>query len=158
YESWPRSITMRSAKNSEPVFALWPRGPTLHTVLSLRSRQQLAPVIRTLAGWLVAFGVVTMLLAVFGHQLATMPLALRALVMSGVLVTLMVNLAMPLLSAGLARWLRGAQTTRGPEVSDDPAPVPSVAPEHARLETLPDWPARTIAVLSTVDQGAYAIP
>jgi antibiotic biosynthesis monooxygenase (ABM) superfamily enzyme len=34
-----------------------------------------------------------------------MPLALRALVMSGVLVTLMVNLAMPLLSAGLARWL-----------------------------------------------------
>jgi hypothetical protein len=31
-------------------------------------------------------------------------------------------------------------------------------PEHPRLETLPDWPARTIAVLSTVGSGAHAIP
>jgi hypothetical protein len=31
--------------------------------------------------------------------------------------------------------------------------------EHPRLETLPDWPARTIALLSTVDDdGLYAIP
>jgi hypothetical protein len=31
-------------------------------------------------------------------------------------------------------------------------------PEHPRLETLPDWPAQTIAVLSTVGSGAHAIP
>ena len=112
----------------------------------------------TLAAWLVAFGVVVSLLALFGHRLARMPLALRALVMSGVLVTLMVNLAMPLLAAGLARWLRGAPPTRGPEVNYDSNLVPSVAPGHPRLESLPDWPARTIAVLSTVNRGAYVIP
>jgi hypothetical protein len=34
----------------------------------------------------------------------------------------------------------------------------TVATNHPRLQALPDWPARTIAVLSTVDRGAYAIP
>ena len=31
-------------------------------------------------------------------------------------------------------------------------------PEHPELEVLPEWPARTIAVLATVDRGPYAIP
>jgi hypothetical protein len=31
-------------------------------------------------------------------------------------------------------------------------------PEHPELEVLPEWPARTIAVLATVDHGPYAIP
>jgi len=30
--------------------------------------------------------------------------------------------------------------------------------EHEQLAALPDWPARTIAVLSTVDQVPHAIP
>jgi hypothetical protein len=30
--------------------------------------------------------------------------------------------------------------------------------EHPQLAVLPDWPIRTIAVLSTVDQGPHAIP
>jgi hypothetical protein len=30
--------------------------------------------------------------------------------------------------------------------------------EHPRLAVLPTWPTRTIAVLSTVDQGPHAIP
>jgi hypothetical protein len=30
--------------------------------------------------------------------------------------------------------------------------------DHPRLAVLPDWPIRTIAVLSTVDQGPHAIP
>ena len=29
---------------------------------------------------------------------------------------------------------------------------------HPELATLPDWPVRTIAVLSTVDDGPFAIP
>jgi len=29
---------------------------------------------------------------------------------------------------------------------------------HPQLETLPEWPARTIAVLATVDPAPYAIP
>jgi hypothetical protein len=36
--------------------------------------------------------------------------------------------------------------------------VTGLAPEHPRLERLPDWPTRTIAVLSTVDRGPFAIP
>jgi antibiotic biosynthesis monooxygenase (ABM) superfamily enzyme len=70
--------------------------------------------VTTLAAWLVAFGVVTALLVLFGHQLARMPLALRALVMSGVLVAVMINLVMPLLSVAVARWLRGSPPTREP--------------------------------------------
>jgi hypothetical protein len=30
--------------------------------------------------------------------------------------------------------------------------------EHPKLETLPEWPTRTIAVLATVHDGPYAIP
>jgi hypothetical protein len=31
-------------------------------------------------------------------------------------------------------------------------------PEHPQLETLPDWPTKTIAVLATGDPAPYAIP
>ena len=67
----------------------------------------LVPVATTLGAWLVAFLVVTALLTLFGDQLASLPLALRALVISGFLVGLMVNLVMPVLSAALGRWLAG---------------------------------------------------
>jgi antibiotic biosynthesis monooxygenase (ABM) superfamily enzyme len=60
----------------------------------------------TLAAWLVAFLTVTILLTLFGDQLGSLPLPLRALVISGVLVTLMVNLVMPVLSAAIARGIR----------------------------------------------------
>jgi antibiotic biosynthesis monooxygenase (ABM) superfamily enzyme len=65
----------------------------------------LVPVATTLGAWLVAFLVVTALLTLFGDELASLPLALRALVISGILVGLMVNLVMPVLSAALARWM-----------------------------------------------------
>jgi antibiotic biosynthesis monooxygenase (ABM) superfamily enzyme len=83
-------------------------------VLSFLTRQRLAPVVTTVAAWLVAYGVVAALLVLFGHQLARMPLALRALVMSGVLVALMINLVMPLLNLAVARWLRGSPPTHEP--------------------------------------------
>jgi antibiotic biosynthesis monooxygenase (ABM) superfamily enzyme len=66
----------------------------------------------TLAAWLVAFGVVTTLLTLFCDELGTLPPALRALVISGVLVTLMVNLVMPVLSVAVARWVGGGGPTR----------------------------------------------
>jgi antibiotic biosynthesis monooxygenase (ABM) superfamily enzyme len=68
--------------------------------------------VTTLVSWLVAFLAVTALLTLFGDELGSMPLALRALVISGLLVALMVNVVMPVLSAGLARWLAGARRTR----------------------------------------------
>jgi antibiotic biosynthesis monooxygenase (ABM) superfamily enzyme len=56
----------------------------------------------TLAAWLAAFVVVLALLSVFGETLAQLPLPARALVMSGVLVTLMANVVMPALARRLA--------------------------------------------------------
>jgi antibiotic biosynthesis monooxygenase (ABM) superfamily enzyme len=57
----------------------------------------------TLAAWLVAFLTVTALLELFGDALASLPLPVRALVISGVLVTLMTNVVMPLLHSAIAR-------------------------------------------------------
>ncbi len=66
----------------------------------------------TLGAWLVAFLVVTALLILFGDELGSLPLALRALLISGVLVALMVNIVMPVLSIAVARWLAGTPQTR----------------------------------------------
>lgn len=68
----------------------------------------LVPVAMTLGAWLIAFLVVTSLLELFGDELGSLPLALRALVISGVLVALMVNLVMPVLSHVVARWVAGS--------------------------------------------------
>jgi antibiotic biosynthesis monooxygenase (ABM) superfamily enzyme len=63
--------------------------------------------VMTLAGWIVAFLIVIALLSVLKEELASLPLALRALVISGVLVAIMVNAVMPVLSAVIPRWLAG---------------------------------------------------
>jgi antibiotic biosynthesis monooxygenase (ABM) superfamily enzyme len=76
----------------------------------------LARAVTTLGAWLVAFLVVTALLTLFGDELGSLPLALRALVISGVLVALMVNLVMPVLNAALARWPAGPR--RAPPGAD----------------------------------------
>jgi antibiotic biosynthesis monooxygenase (ABM) superfamily enzyme len=72
----------------------------------------LASVVTTLGAWLVAFAVVTALLTLFRHELGALPLAVRALVISGVLVALMVNLVMPVLSMAVTRWLADPPRTR----------------------------------------------
>jgi antibiotic biosynthesis monooxygenase (ABM) superfamily enzyme len=72
-----------------------------------RAQRSLARVATTLGAWLAAFGVVVALLSLLGDELASLPLAVRALVMSGVLVALMVNLVMPLLGVAVERWLAG---------------------------------------------------
>jgi antibiotic biosynthesis monooxygenase (ABM) superfamily enzyme len=79
-----------------------------------RAPRWLAPVATTLGGWLFAFLLVWGLLTVFGDELKSLPLALRALVISGVLVSLMVNVVMPVLGAAVARWLRRPPRTRLP--------------------------------------------
>ncbi|MEV4001163.1 hypothetical protein [Actinomadura sp. NPDC049753] len=58
----------------------------------------------TLVAWLAAFAVVMALLALFGDLLAALPMAARAAVISGVLVTVMVNVVMPRLSTVITRW------------------------------------------------------
>jgi antibiotic biosynthesis monooxygenase (ABM) superfamily enzyme len=71
----------------------------------VNTRQLLAPLLTTLAAWLAAFLVVVSLLTLFGDELGSLPLAVRALVMSGVLVGLMANLVMPIVSVAVARWV-----------------------------------------------------
>jgi antibiotic biosynthesis monooxygenase (ABM) superfamily enzyme len=60
----------------------------------------------TLSAWVVAFIVVTTLLTLFGDELGELPVALRALVISGVLVALMVNVVMPWLARSIDRLTR----------------------------------------------------
>jgi antibiotic biosynthesis monooxygenase (ABM) superfamily enzyme len=59
----------------------------------------------TLAAWLVAFLTVMGLLTLLDAELGSLPLALRAMVISGVLVFLMANLVMPIVNSTVARWL-----------------------------------------------------
>jgi hypothetical protein len=67
-----------------------------------------------LAAWLAAFLLVTALLSLFGDDLASLPLALRALVMSGVLMTVMTTVVMPAVSVAVGRWLAGPTRTGSP--------------------------------------------
>lgn len=68
-------------------------------------RRWLAQAMMTLAAWLVAFLTVLAISTLFRDELASLPLALRALVLSGVLVALMVNVVMPVVSVAIKRWL-----------------------------------------------------
>ena len=70
------------------------------------SRPWTARLAMTLAAWLVAFAIVNTLLTVLADQLAAMSPTLRALVISGILVALMVNVVMPVLSVRIARWVQ----------------------------------------------------
>jgi antibiotic biosynthesis monooxygenase (ABM) superfamily enzyme len=58
----------------------------------------------TLGAWLFAFLVVLTLLSVFKDELASLPLAARALVLSGVLVTVMTTVVQPALSTAIGHW------------------------------------------------------
>src|SRR5262245_53176828 len=88
-------------------------GPTVHA-MALEPRQSpkgspapprwLAQVAMTLGAWLVAWLTVGALLTYFGKQLASLPIGVRALVMSGLLVALMVNVVMPGMSAAIGRF------------------------------------------------------
>lgn len=97
-------------KHTQSAAARTRTGRPLDT--GIQTRPWLAPVVTTLAAWLVAFLVVTMLLTLFGDELGSLPLALRALLMSGVLVALMANLVMPVVSAAIARRLAGSPPTQ----------------------------------------------
>ena len=67
--------------------------------------------VTTLAVWLVAFSIVRTLLELFGRQLAEMSVTGRALLLSGTLVVLMVNVVMPFIGPRIARLTRQARPT-----------------------------------------------
>jgi len=82
-------------------------GDQIDTETLRRPRRWLVAAVTTVTAWFVAFLVVMALLTLFRTQLASLPVALRALVISGVLVTLMVNFVMPVLGGGVVRLLAG---------------------------------------------------
>jgi uncharacterized membrane protein len=105
------------------------RPPTAPAIPRWRAR-----LVTTLAAWLVAFLLVTALLAFFGHELNSLPLAPRALAMSGVLMTVMTTLVMPALSVAVRRWLVGPTPTLPPDTtalrSDPPRATPAPPGSH----------------------------
>jgi antibiotic biosynthesis monooxygenase (ABM) superfamily enzyme len=68
----------------------------------------------TLAAWIAAFLIVMALLSVLRDELASLPLAIRALVISGVVVTAMTTVVMPVLSVAVGRWLTDSTRERSP--------------------------------------------
>ena len=95
-----------------------------------RAPQRLAQLVMTLGAWFVAFAVVLALLTLLGDELASLPLALRALVISGVLVSLMVNLVMPFLNVVIVRWLSGVPMSSRPQERPSVA-LSTSSPRHA---------------------------
>jgi antibiotic biosynthesis monooxygenase (ABM) superfamily enzyme len=68
-----------------------------------RGRRVAGRILMTLTAWLAAYLIVTLLLLVAGPWLESVPVAVRALLISGVLVTAMTNLVMPALGRASAR-------------------------------------------------------
>lgn len=106
------------------------RGPveTQHTAARLASRPGNNPgafppwrirLAMTVVAWLVAFGLVMTLLTILGRAL---PLAVRALAISGVLVTAMTYLVLPTLSAAARRWQAAMARTGAAGPSPSPGP------------------------------------
>lgn len=56
-------------------------------------------------GWAVAFVIVLIMLSVFGKQLESLPIALNALIFTGILVPIMGNLVMPMVSKFVAKHI-----------------------------------------------------
>jgi antibiotic biosynthesis monooxygenase (ABM) superfamily enzyme len=77
-----------------------------HVQNDSRALRWQARVATTLLAWLAAFLVVTLLQRLFAAQLGALPLEVRALVLSGVLVGLMANVVMPAVSLVVARRLQ----------------------------------------------------
>jgi antibiotic biosynthesis monooxygenase (ABM) superfamily enzyme len=77
------------------------------------ARRRLVRLVTTLASWAVAYAVVLALLAVLGRQLAALPVALRALVISAAMIAVMVNLVMPALNRIITGWLADPNRPQG---------------------------------------------
>ena len=120
------------------------------TGLSSRSRERRderaaaspwrARLVTTLAAWLAAYLLVLALLSILRDELGSLPLAVRALVISGVLVTAMTTLVMPALSVAVNRWLAPSSPSRS-HALDRSAP-PGDQPEPRDAREFPDSPTQ----------------
>ena len=56
--------------------------------------------------WIAIYPTITLILALFGDPLKSLPLPLRTLVITAIVVPLMVLLIMPMLQKLFSRWLK----------------------------------------------------
>ena len=89
------------------------REPTPRQRPTLRQRL-MRRLVTTLAAWIAAYAIVGAVFALGGQALAHAPLAVRLLVVSGVLVIIMVNVLMPALARLLDRLLAVRTHGRSP--------------------------------------------
>ena len=76
-----------------------------HPSRARRVPRWLARIVMTITAWPFAFLAVLLLFTIFRDELGSLSLATRALVVSGVLVTLMANVVIPVLSDVVNRSL-----------------------------------------------------
>jgi len=76
------------------------------------ARRRLTRLVTTLAAWAAAYLVVLVILTVLGRQLTALPVPLRAAVISGVMIAVMLNLVMPTLNKFISSWLATAPALR----------------------------------------------
>jgi hypothetical protein len=82
-----------------------------------------AKLVTTAMAWLVVYLLLLTLFSIFEDQLAALTLPVRLLVVSGVLVTVMANLVMPMVMRIVAAWIgrrsipRAARVTKGGQCS-----------------------------------------
>jgi uncharacterized membrane protein len=117
----PGAATKRSGDT--PAIAADPsnQATPLGRMTDRRAHRAIAPPWRArlatrLAAWMAAFVVVMALLSVLGDELDSLPLAIRALIISGVVVTIMTTVVMPALGVAVRRWPAGTTRDRSPTV------------------------------------------
>lgn len=75
------------------------------TRLSQMKKTLMIRVITTLIGWAIAFAVVYTIFFFFGRELKSLPTAVVALIISGILVTIMGNFVMPFVGKKVAEYV-----------------------------------------------------
>jgi hypothetical protein len=102
-----------------------------------QTRAWRARAMTTVAAWLAVFVIVTVLFSVFGEELESLPLTVRALVISGVVVGLMINIVMPRVNRVVSRLAQPRPRTPIDERAARSGPPvhggePSTAPAYGR--------------------------
>jgi hypothetical protein len=108
----------------------------------------------TLAAWLAAFLLVLALLSILGDELSSLPLAVRALAISGVQVTIMTTAVMPALNVAVGRWLAGSTRERSESRTRDRSAM-SAVPEPGNDRVPPGRPTRGLPFTDARDKGSH---
>lgn len=71
----------------------------------MKNKQVLIRVYTTLIGWVCAFFIAYLMLFFWGKELESLPIALNALIFTGVLVPIMGNVVMPFVGKQVAKFV-----------------------------------------------------